>query len=82
MVFMNLRQRADTVQVLLALSDGKVSKPMVKWVEHLALESIVVAYGTVKTSPEPIKSATISDVEVHVDRVRTMHVRRPYTDMA
>ncbi|KAI0030665.1 aspartyl-tRNA synthetase [Vararia minispora EC-137] len=69
MVFMNLRQKSDTVQVLLTLADGKVSKPMVKWVEHLPLESIILVYGTVKTSPEPIKSATIGDVEVHVDRI-------------
>jgi aspartyl-tRNA synthetase len=69
MVFMNLRQRADTVQVLLAQNKETISKPMVKWVEHLPIEAIVLVYGTVKKSPEHIKSATIGDVEVHVKRV-------------
>ncbi|KZV71308.1 aspartyl-tRNA synthetase [Peniophora sp. CONT] len=69
MVFMNIRQRDQTLQVLMSQSDDKISKPMVKWVEHLPIEAIILLHGTVKKSPEPIKSATISDVEVHVDKL-------------
>ncbi|KAH8988849.1 aspartyl-tRNA synthetase [Lactarius akahatsu] len=75
MVFFNLRQRTDSVQALLSVEDGKVSKFMVKWASGLASESIVLVEGTVKKSPEEIKSATIKDVELQLTRVRTLLYR-------
>lgn len=69
MVFLNLRQRFDSVQALLTAAPGKVSKQMVKWAAGLADESIVLVGGTVQKTPELIKSATISDVEVHITKV-------------
>ncbi|KAI0318974.1 hypothetical protein OF83DRAFT_875380 [Amylostereum chailletii] len=82
MVFINLRQRTDSVQALIAQADGKVSKPMIKWAESLGDESIVLVYGVVKTAPEPIKSATANDVEIHVNRiylVSGLEERLPFT---
>lgn len=70
MVFLNLRQRTDTVQALLAVTPGKISKQMVKWAGSLADESIVLVEAVVAKSPEPIKSATIGDVELHITQVR------------
>ncbi len=75
MVFFNLRQRTDSVQALLSVEDGKVSKFMVKWASGLASESIVLVEGIVKKSPEEIKSATIKDVELQLTRVRTLLYR-------
>ena len=69
MVFLNLRQRAHSVQALVTVTPEKVSKQMVKWVAGLADENIVLVQGTVKTSPEPIKSASVQDVEVLVSQV-------------
>jgi aspartyl-tRNA synthetase len=69
MVFLNLRQRTDTVQALLVVTSEKVSKQMVKWAASLADESIVLLEGVVEKSPEPIKSASVSDVEVHVKQL-------------
>lgn len=69
MVFLNLRQRIDSVQALVTVSEGKVSKQMVKWAGGLADESIVLVEGTVKKTPEIIKSASVGDVEVHVTMV-------------
>lgn len=69
MVFLNLRQRTDSVQALLTVTPEKVSKQMVKWAAGLADESIVLIEGVVRKSPEPIKSASVSDVEVHVLQV-------------
>ncbi|KAF9460844.1 hypothetical protein BDZ94DRAFT_1291011 [Collybia nuda] len=69
MVFLNLRQRMDSVQALLTVTPEKVSKQMVKWAAGLADESIVLIQGVVRKTPEPIKSASVSDVEVHVARV-------------
>jgi aspartyl/asparaginyl-tRNA synthetase len=70
MVFLNLRQGTDTVQGLLIVTPKNVSKQMVKWAASLADESIVLVEGTAKEVQEPIKSATISNVEVHISQVR------------
>jgi aspartyl-tRNA synthetase len=69
MVFLNLRQRSDSVQALLLVDSDKVSKQMVKWAASLADESIVRVEGIVKKAPELIKSASVGDVEVHVSKV-------------
>lgn len=69
MVFLNLRQQIHSVQALLEVTAEKVSKQMVKWTAGLAMESIVLVEGVVQKSPEPIKSASVSDVEVRVSQV-------------
>lgn len=69
MVFLNLRQRTDSVQALLSVAPEKVSKQMAKWAAGLQIESIVLAEGVVKKSPEIIKSATVGDVELHLTQV-------------
>ncbi|KAK7064177.1 aspartate-trna ligase [Favolaschia claudopus] len=69
MVFLNLRQRSDSVQALVSATPEKISKQMIKWTAGLADESIVLVQGVVRKSPEPIKSASVQDVEVHVSQV-------------
>ncbi|KAJ7631032.1 hypothetical protein FB45DRAFT_979198 [Roridomyces roridus] len=69
MVFLNLRQRGDSVQALVIATPEKISKQMIKWAGSLADESIVLVQGLVKRSPEPIKSATVQDVEVQVAQI-------------
>jgi len=69
MVFLNLRQRTDSVQALLTVTPEKVSKQMVKWAASLVNESIVLVEGVVRKSPEIIKSASVGDVEIHVTQV-------------
>jgi aspartyl/asparaginyl-tRNA synthetase len=73
MVFFNLRQSTDSVQALLTVTPEKVSKQMVKWAAGLADESIVLVEGTAQKTHEPIKSASVSDVEIHVDKVRDLN---------
>ncbi|KAI0004316.1 aspartyl-tRNA synthetase [Russula compacta] len=68
-VFIKLRQRTDSVQAMLSVVEGKVSKPMVKWASGLSDESIVLVEGIVQKSPEEIKGATIKDVELILSRV-------------
>ena len=70
-MFLKLRQRTDSVQALLSVQEGKVSKLMVKWASGLSCESIVLVEGVVQKSPEEIKDATIKDVELILTRVRT-----------
>ncbi|KAG0708921.1 hypothetical protein DFH29DRAFT_889706 [Suillus ampliporus] len=69
MVFLNLRQRTDTIQAMLSVNDKQVSKQMVKWAASLSDESIVLVLGTVVKSPEPIKSCSIEDVEIQVSEL-------------
>lgn len=69
MVFLVLRQRIDTIQAILSLQEGKVSKPMVKWVAGLPDESIVLVEAIVEKSQEEVKSATVKDVELQVEQV-------------
>ncbi len=70
MVFFNLRQRSDSIQALLVVSEGKVSKQMVKWAASIATESIVLVEGIVQQPQEPIKSASVSDAEVLIEKVK------------
>jgi aspartyl-tRNA synthetase len=69
MVFLNLRQRTDSIQALLIVSPEKVSKQMAKWAADLSIESIVLVDGIVKKVPTPIKSTTVRDVEIHISKV-------------
>ncbi|KAF5390275.1 hypothetical protein D9757_002878 [Collybiopsis confluens] len=69
MVFLNLRQRTESVQALMIVTPEKVSKQMVRWAAGLATESIVLVEGLVKQSPETIKSATIGTVEIDVSKL-------------
>ncbi|KAH9944432.1 aspartate-tRNA ligase [Epithele typhae] len=69
MVFLNLRQRTDSVQALLSVAPEKVSKQMAKWAAGLSIESIVLVEGTVKKAPEAIKSATVQDAELHISQI-------------
>lgn len=82
MVFLNLRQRTDSVQALLVVAPEKVSKQMVKWAAGLSDESIVLVEGVVAKAPEPIKSASVSDVEIHVSKlylISGLEARLPFT---
>ncbi|KAF4623433.1 hypothetical protein D9613_001857 [Agrocybe pediades] len=69
MAFLNLRQRTDSIQALLVVKEGAISKQMVKWASNLADESIVLVEGVTQKTEEPIKSATVSDVEIHVSKI-------------
>ncbi|GCF00384.1 aspartate--tRNA ligase dps1 [Zygosaccharomyces mellis] len=67
LAFLTLRQQSELIQALVkATPDGSVSKNMVKWAGSLNLESIVLVRGVVHKVSEPIKSATVSHLEVHV----------------
>lgn len=74
MLFLNLRQQTETVQALLMIRPEKVSKQMLKWATALQDESIVLVTGQIVVPPEIITSASVGNVEVHIDKVRiTLH---------
>ncbi|KAL5519319.1 DPS1_1 [Sanghuangporus vaninii] len=82
MVFLNLRQRVDTVQALLVAEEGKVSRPMIKWTAGLPDESIVLVEGTVDKPVEEVKSATVKIVEIKISQIHLITApesRLPFT---
>lgn len=70
MVFLILRQRIDTVQGLVLAEEGKISRPMIKWVAALPDESIVLVEGVVDKPIEEVKSTTVGDVEIKISQVK------------
>ncbi|MCJ1474556.1 hypothetical protein MMC13_003215 [Lambiella insularis] len=70
LAFLDLRQRTENIQAVIAEGGGReISKQMVKWCGGLNKESIVLLTGLVKTPKDPIHSATIQNLELHVERV-------------
>jgi aspartyl-tRNA synthetase len=70
LAFLVLRQRAATIQTVVAANiGGTVSRQMVKWAGNINSESIVLVHGLVQTTPEPVKSASISDLEIHIQKI-------------
>ncbi|SPN99796.1 related to aspartate--tRNA ligase [Cephalotrichum gorgonifer] len=68
--FVELREERDwSIQgVMLANSEGTVSKQMVKWLGSLPLESFVLVEAKVVKPVEPVKSCKVSDYELQISR--------------
>jgi len=71
LTFMVLRQQIQTLQAVLAVREGVVSETFVRWAEHLRSETVVLITGTIQSPKEPIKGATIHNLEILVD---SLHV--------
>ncbi|VEU24194.1 DEKNAAC105470 [Brettanomyces naardenensis] len=69
MLFFAFRQKNDIIQGLLRADKTTVSKAMVKWASSLHLESIVLVRGEVRKVQEPVKSATLQDIEIHITKL-------------
>jgi aspartyl-tRNA synthetase len=83
MVFYTLRQQSHTIQGLLVTSPAsappeqqKVSKQMVTWGKTINMESIVILEGTIQEPVEPVKSTTVQNREVSIDKVSGIFERR------
>ena len=70
LAFLDLRQRTENIQAVIA-EGGKhaISRQMVKWCGGLNRESIVLATGLIAKPVEPIHSATIAHLELHIEKV-------------
>ncbi|OCK78326.1 aspartyl-tRNA synthetase [Lepidopterella palustris CBS 459.81] len=68
LAFLNLRQGLNTIQAVVAASE-KLSKQMVKFAGNISTESTLLVHGLVKKTPEPVKSATIQDYEIHITKL-------------
>ena len=68
LAFLVFRQNASTIQAVVAASDS-LSRQMVKFSGSIPAESVVLVHALVKKPKEPVKSTTIQDLEVHVQKL-------------
>ena len=62
-----------TVQAVVAVGgENNISRQMVKWAGSINCESYLRVTGLVLEAPEPIKSATLSGVELHIQNIYTI----------
>ncbi|EMC98420.1 hypothetical protein BAUCODRAFT_67641 [Baudoinia panamericana UAMH 10762] len=68
LAFLELRDRLDTIQAVVAASDT-LSRQMIKFCASIPSESVVVVHALVKKPKDPVKSATISELELHIKKL-------------
>ena len=66
--FILFRNALHTIQGVLH-RDEVISDHMIKWINRLPPESLVQVIGTLQTPKEPVKSATIFNLEVNVESI-------------
>ncbi|RKP10892.1 hypothetical protein THASP1DRAFT_27315 [Thamnocephalis sphaerospora] len=66
MCFFMLRHQYATIQALLTVDKENVSKKMLKYAVSIPNESIVLVEAEVVKAPEPIRSCTVQDAELHI----------------
>lgn len=70
--FIHLRKGVYDIQAVIAekleAGDASVSREMVKWCSRLNTESIVIVTGLIQEPIEPVKSARISELELHIQK--------------
>jgi nondiscriminating aspartyl-tRNA synthetase len=67
--FLLLRDQEHSVQGVLSRDNGD----MVKWVQKLHPESLVQVTGNLKEPPEPIRSATQSNIEIAITSIHLVN---------
>jgi aspartyl-tRNA synthetase len=67
--FVMLRQQGKTIQAVIAANGDAVSKQMVKWTTGVNVNSFVRVTALVKKTPEPVASASISNLELHIKKI-------------
>lgn len=68
LAFALLRSQTVTLQAVCKTMDGEVSQAMIDFIEHVPRESLVWVQGRLQRPMEPIKSATLHDIELLVVR--------------
>ncbi|KAI7876029.1 aspartyl-tRNA synthetase [Lichtheimia hyalospora FSU 10163] len=69
MCFFVFRQGVATIQGIITADDKTISKPMVKFCVGIPSESIVVVHATISKPVDEVKSCTISDAELAIDKI-------------
>ena len=67
LAFLDLRQPNGSIQAVIAEGGPHgISRLMVKWCSKLNRESVVLAAGVLEEPKEPVQSATVSNLELHI----------------
>lgn len=76
--FLLLRDQTHSVQGVLSRDNDD----MAKWVHKLYPESLVQVNGYTKVPPEPVRSATVSDVEIQIETIHIVNaaLAAPFTN--
>ena len=70
LAFLVLRDECHTIQAVIAEGGAHgISRQMVKWCGGINSESYVRVTGLVKKPVEPVKSTTISNFELHIEKI-------------
>lgn len=69
LAFLMLREEGQTIQAVLVTGVRDVSKQMVKWAVGVSINSIVRVTGLVQNVDPPVASASISNLELHVQKI-------------
>ncbi|KAI9800976.1 MAG: aspartate--tRNA ligase dps1 [Phylliscum demangeonii] len=71
LAFLLLRQGFATIQAVVAAGEEseQVSRQMVKWVSSVSAESFMEITGVVRAPKDPVASASISGLEIHVKKI-------------
>ena len=72
LVFLIFRQQLATMQGVLVEKPGEIGPLMMHWAEHLRTGSIVLVTGVLKKPEIPVKSASIHNVEIHVQKLKVI----------
>lgn len=72
MLFVTLRQQTMTVQSILTVDETNISKQMLKFATGITAESIVFVQATVLKSPELIKSCTVQQYELKIEKIHVV----------
>jgi nondiscriminating aspartyl-tRNA synthetase len=68
LAFLNFSDDLDSIQAVVAASES-LSRQMVKFAANIPTESVVDVVGLAKDVKDPIKSATISNKELHITQL-------------
>jgi aspartyl/asparaginyl-tRNA synthetase len=69
LTFLELRQKIHTVQALVCVDETMITKQMVKFVNGINPESLILIEATVAAPLESIKSCTVHDVELKIEKL-------------
>ena len=67
LVFMELRQNFSTIQAA-AFKSETITKDVIKFIGSVQKESIVDVFGTVKSTNSEVKSCSIKNLELHIEK--------------
>lgn len=72
MCFFVFRQGVATIQGIITVNSDTISKQMVKWCTGITAESIVLVEGKISKPIEEVKSCTISDAELAIQKIHVV----------